>query len=497
MVFGKFRALVLLTGLIASTFAGTTANAAGCAGSHAGGDWSAYGSDLGNSRTQPAESTITATNAALLTPKWTFSPTAEGGTGSLESTPVVAGGCVYLTTASGYVYALNADTGALVWKNRVEETVTGVCCGGTMFAPAVHNGVVFINVSHNPNTATDHIGPYIIALNATTGSVVWKSAPVAAENGAFTNSSAVVFEGMVWIGICNPEGTYWPTPGIGELDTAGGYALLDERTGAMIHREYTIPADQMAKGFGGGSIWSTIAIDPASKFGYVGTGQPSTSDKESERTNAIIKIDLDRSRATFGQIVDSYKATWDDPPYIDVDMAASPTLYHDANGQQMVADFQKSGWMHAAYTRDMSRAWAEPLSPFGTALGNYTSPATDGKNLFGVGAFPGQIFSVNGQTGIPNWILPIGSPVAANPVSFANGLVYHADGKGVLNIIDAATGAPVLMRPMQVDVSAACTNAGGGVAIARNTVFSVCGDGPGNPIGTNTGKSGWVIAYGL
>jgi hypothetical protein len=74
--------------------------------------------------------------------------------------------------------------------------------------------------------------------------------------------------------------------------------------------------------------------------------------------------------------------------------------------------------------------------------------------------------------------------------------VWLASGLGILHAFDAATGAPLLARPMQVDAGGFCMNAGGGVAIARNTVYAVCGDGePG--LGSNEGAGGYIVAYRL
>lgn len=510
---------IAILAVLASVFAGWSAGAEGsCAASgHPGGDWPTLGQNLSNSRSQALETSIGTGNVGTLEMAWEFSPADQAATGQIQSTPVVAEGCVYITTSSGYVFALNADTGALVWHKRVEETVADVCCGGTLFAPAVHNGVAYINVSHNPTSSTDMKGPYVLALNSQTGDLIWKSEQVAWEDGSYTNSSAVYFDGMIFIGISNPEMEPNQTGGFALVDaspvcSAAGVAAcaspVDGATGgSIIKRTRTIPDDQYAANYGGGSIWSTPAIDPVTKYAFVGTGQPAPwMGNESEFTNAIVKIDLDRTRATFGQIVGARKGQWDSEvrpdmpiPYVDVDMAASPTLYVDATGQQMVAALQKSGWVHAGYTRHMSNAWSIPVAPYGWALGNYASTATDGKgNVFAHGTYPGQVFSLNGTTGLPNWVAPAVTFLGANPLTYTNGVVYLADGKGFLNAFDAETGVLLVHRPMLADTGAVCLNAGGGVSIARNTVYAVCGDGEvGFSIGPTDSASGWLIAYRL
>ena len=57
----------------------------------------------------------------------------------MQYSPAVAEGVVYAASADGNLYALNASTGALVWK------YTGVT--GTWSSPAVANGVVYVGSS--------------------------------------------------------------------------------------------------------------------------------------------------------------------------------------------------------------------------------------------------------------------------------------------------------------------------------------------------------------
>jgi outer membrane protein assembly factor BamB len=387
-----------------------------------------------------------------------------------------------------------------VWKDRYEETVEGVCCGGTLFAPTVKDGILYINVSRNSETAGRGKGPYVMAINAHTGKVIWRSEPVAKEGGAYTNASTVLWDGLLLIGISGPEGGFHNT---------GGFAILEAKTGKVLRRTHTIPFSQVEDGYGGGSIWTTAVIDEKTGHAFAGTGQPSNPNREHELINAIVKIDMNRGSNSFGEIVDAYKATpdsrthntapcQDGPPetstatcgYTDVDFGASPTLLKDSRGNTIVVNYQKSGVLHAAYAKTMQKAWEAIFAIVQGPAGNYTSTATDGKQIFGVGTYPGQMFAVDRDWGVYNWASPVGTTIGANPMAYANGVVYHADGKGFLDAYDASNGVPLVHRPMPADVGASCTNLGGGVAIARNTVYSVCGEGSGD-------ASGFLIAYGL
>ena len=50
---------------------------------------------------------------------WAFSSVANGGAGDFTGTPIVADGCMYIASTRGWVFAVNADTGKLVWKAQV------------------------------------------------------------------------------------------------------------------------------------------------------------------------------------------------------------------------------------------------------------------------------------------------------------------------------------------------------------------------------------------
>ncbi len=76
---------------------------------------------------------------------------------AVVSSPAVANGVVYVGSSDQNVYALNASTGALLWKYTT---------GGQIdhSSPAVTNGVVYVG-SFDGN---------VYALNASTGALLWK-----------------------------------------------------------------------------------------------------------------------------------------------------------------------------------------------------------------------------------------------------------------------------------------------------------------------------------
>lgn len=110
-----------------------------------------------------------ALNANTGTLMWSYA------TGGGESTPAVVGGTVYVGSWSGKVYALKAATGALLWSFTAGAMIES--------SPAVVNGVVYVG-SADGN---------LYALNAGTGAKIWSFA-----TGANVFTSPSVLNGVVY-----------------------------------------------------------------------------------------------------------------------------------------------------------------------------------------------------------------------------------------------------------------------------------------------------------
>jgi polyvinyl alcohol dehydrogenase (cytochrome) len=495
------RLLPCLVVLLAAVFAPGSASAASapCDGPPmAGGEWPSYGHDLANTRSQPDEHTIGTDNAGGLAPAWVFSTKSAGDSSSFQSTPVAAGGCVFVGSSTGHVYALDAATGKRVWTKAIEVPTAGG--GGALVgAPAVFGKTVIFLVD-----AQD--APYAIAFNRSTGATVWKSKPVVAKTGYYTNASAVVANGLLIFGF---------SPAEGDSHGTGGFGLLDARNGTIVKVTPTIPPADQAKGYAGGGLWSTPAYDPVSRYAYFGAGNPYSKQVEHDNTNAIIKIDLDRSRATFGQIVAAYKGNpdqydqtlqqashtpacavtdsdsvptpLDDPAcgQLDLDFGAAPNLFHTSSGKLLVGDLQKSGVYHAADASTMKGAWTALLGG-SCLLCNAASTAFDGQRVLGVST-PGGIMNALGRDdGSVLWRAPVGDGFHYEGTSVADGVAYTFDGDGFLDAFDAATGAVLLHRPMSPDTGSPMVNlVSAGVAVAGHTVFAAASDP----------SDGYLIAY--
>jgi polyvinyl alcohol dehydrogenase (cytochrome) len=469
----RARALILAAAVALLAPAAARANPPGCAGpSLTGGDWRSYGGDLANSRNQHAERVISAADVPTLQSSWVFSSVAGGGAGDFTGTPIVADGCMYIASTRGWVFAVNADTGKLVWKAQLPYgggVNSSVAVADRLLpvqkakkkakkrakkreahkhrrkrkarksAAAPTAGTVFVNVTRTQKfdkcaPGDPCVGPYVVALDQANGQIVWASKSVDSQPGADSYGSPVVFQNTLLIGVSG---------GSAELgDEADRYAFqgsmnfLDASTGALVKKTWTIhPPKQPDDLFAGAGIWSTPAIDTEDKVAFVGAGNPFKPQAEHPHTDAILRFDVDRRSKSFGEITGAYKGTVDEyfpgysdapcydipgnpPPYypqglgscgdIDMDFGASPNLLQDDKGRKLVGAGQKSGVYHVIDAKTMKPVWTQIVGPPSAVGGIVGSTAVDGDAIYGPITVPGYVWSLGRADGSYRWIGPIG-----------------------------------------------------------------------------------------
>jgi polyvinyl alcohol dehydrogenase (cytochrome) len=89
------------------------------------------GHDLSNSWNQPAEHLINSSNVGTLNLAWTFT---TGG--SVSATPTMAGNAVYFPDWGGNLYAVEKDTGQLIWSHKIGDR-DGFATAISRVSPAV------------------------------------------------------------------------------------------------------------------------------------------------------------------------------------------------------------------------------------------------------------------------------------------------------------------------------------------------------------------------
>jgi quinohemoprotein ethanol dehydrogenase len=108
----------------------------------------------------------------------------------------MGGGNVYEGILDGSVVALNQQTGAVVWRNPLANSAKGYSFTA---APVYYNGMVIIGVSGGDAGARG----YAIALNATTGAEIWRwyvtPAPGQTGSNTWPKNNEWKHGGALWI----------------------------------------------------------------------------------------------------------------------------------------------------------------------------------------------------------------------------------------------------------------------------------------------------------
>jgi outer membrane protein assembly factor BamB len=163
-------------------------------------DWSQFHFDSDGTRLNPHENVLNPRTAGSLSVKWSYNTY-----DAVYSSPAVANGVVYIGSHNGYVYALDARTGAKLWEYLTDGHVAS--------SPAVGDGVVFIGSENGT----------MYALKARTGKLLW-SHGIAFD--AF--SEPTLADGIVYIGSGDPDYS------VHALNARTGKQLWSYHTGSYI-----------------------------------------------------------------------------------------------------------------------------------------------------------------------------------------------------------------------------------------------------------------------
>jgi polyvinyl alcohol dehydrogenase (cytochrome) len=425
-------------------------------------DWPVYGHDLANSRDAgsagPSKSEV-----GPLKQAWMF----QSSTGDFTGTPVVADGVLVAGNNGGWVYALDAVTGKVLWSKDVGQPVNGSAAidpkapgGPTVFVPVAQVG-----------------SPRLLALSLQNGATRWDTVltnqPQSASADVF--GSPAYWNGAVYIGTSGPNN---------DNSTArGSVVALNEANGRIRWRTFTVPA-----GADGGAVWSTPAIDTSTGRLYVGTGnnyhQPTTDTEDS-----MMVLD-----ASSGQILGHFQATSNDafaannPAGPDFDFGASPNLITATNGEQLVGEGQKSGMYYALDRATMTKVWSSMVGPGGVLGGILGSTAFDGTQIYGADTLSGQVFALT-RDGSPSWQSPESAVVHLGAVTVGNGVLYTVDPAGFLTARDPTTGTILAKLPLGGPSF-------GGISVIGRAVYVAVGTGPPPAPAPQQDGSGSIIAFG-
>ena len=423
-------------------------------------DWPVYGHDLANSRNAGLQGPP-ASQAASLPTAWTF----KSSTGDFTGTPVIADGVLVAGNNGGWVYALDAVTGAVLWSRNVGQPIDGSAAidtaapgGATAFVPVAQSG-----------------SPRLLAFSLATGAERWDTVLTNQAN-ASVFGSPTYWRGTVYIGTSGPNND--------NSHARGSVVALDEATGAVRWQTFTVPP-----GHDGAAVWSTPAIDTSTGRLYVGTGnnyhQPTTGTSDS-----ILALD-----AAGGQILGDFQATagdnftaTDNPlggP--DFDFGASPNLLSGPGGRALVGEGQKSGTYWMLDRASLSPLWHTSIGPGGPLGGILGSTAFDGARVFAGDTIDGSVAALT-RAGVIGWTSH-DAPGHLGAVTVAHGVLYTSDPSGSLTARDPATGGVLGKRSLGAATF-------GGISADGRALYVAVGTGPPPAPAPQQDGSGSIVAFG-
>lgn len=390
-------------------------------------DWNGWGADLNNARFQPGErAALSADQVPKLKLKWAF---AFPGAPLSWGQPTVVGGRIFVPSFNRQVYSLDAKTGCQYWVYESESPARTAVYIAQIGGEQKRYAAFFGDQKANA-----------YAIDAVTGELLWK-VRVDPHPKAKIVGALEYFDGRVFVPVTGGEEV-----GLGNkyecCSSRGALVALDAVTGKKIWKTFTIteepkPTTKTAAGVqnwgpSGASIWSAPTIDAKNRIIYAGTGD-NFSEPSTKTSDAVLAFDLDS-----GKLLWSKQLTENDVFNIvcagqgcgdhlgpDVDIGASPILVTLSSGKRALLISQKSG-MASALDPDKNGEilWQTKVGHGGRLGGIQWGSAYDGNNMYtavsdiahtassGIGRMAadpkagGGLFALNPETGAKVWAAP-------------------------------------------------------------------------------------------
>lgn len=422
----------------------------------AGIGWNGWSPDGTNQRFQKSEiAKLNLDQVRGLKLKWAFG---FDGDVTAFANPTVLDGHVFVGSAAGIIHAIRATSGCLEWTFQA-------------------NGPVRSSIAVAPVAGGKHAAMFgdmtgwFYALEAESGKLLWK---VQVENHDSTRLTGgpAVYDGTVFVPVAS-----WEETRAGDADYEcctfrGSVVALRIADGKQLWKTYTVgepkefgKSPRGSKNFGpsGVGIWSTPTVDAGRKLIYVATGD-NYSKPATETSDAVIAMEMGTGRIAWvkqieGEDVYSGQCGTCGP---DFDFGSSPILTHAPDGKEVILAGQKSGIVWALDpSKQGTVMWQTRVGLGGTNGGVQWGMATDGQRVF---AAVSDLKRLR-QTSITDGRRNLGDPTAGGGLT----ALRVSDGKQEWHVTPApcAKDAPLGCSPSQP----------GAVTEIPGVVFATSNDG--------------------
>jgi outer membrane protein assembly factor BamB len=355
-------------------------------------DWTTFAHDQQRTGLELNSTGITEATVSSLALSWTQSIDApcgqSGGVAVVYASPIAVDGVVYVVSMCGNAYALNGQNGDIIWGPVDVATQTGQDCtypttgsgpgcvrgtpvldGNTLIIPVYgfQNGTCTYTSVGGPQCTSNgqQQGGQLVALNASTGSVLWATTPL--TSGVF-RGEPLVLSGIVYQGVAGgdePAGC-----------VQGGIVAFSESTGvqeAPVFHTTTVTND-------GGASWSPISTDGT--YLYAGTGNTCSGPTSSQETATGVN-DYEDSVVVLNPttLALEWSAAARTALLPDNDVGAGELLW-----QNNLYFYGKNAVLYDYNTQSEQLVWSAPLDSL-DGYGGYGVPTTDGNAIIVTGGY--------------------------------------------------------------------------------------------------------------
>jgi polyvinyl alcohol dehydrogenase (cytochrome) len=306
--------------------------------------------------------------------------------------PAIVGDQLFLTIEAGLIYSLNARTGCTYWVTNAGAAVRAAVSIGPMPAGSKAKFAVYFGDERST----------VQALDAATGKPLWKM-KVEDHFLARITGAPVLHRNRIYVPVSSFEETAGRDSKYECCRFRGSIVALDAYTGKLLWKSFTVQEE--AKPFkknsngtqmygpAGGAIWAAPTIDLKRRVIYAGTGN-SYTDVDTGHADAVMAFDLATGKVRWTNQVtpnDNFLVGCRQPGVgncpaeagPDYDFGSSLVLRALPNGKQVLLAGQKSGVMYALDPDDNGKKlWEVKLGGGGALGGIEWGIAADAENVY-------------------------------------------------------------------------------------------------------------------
>lgn len=466
-------------------------------------EWLTYSGSYNGRRYSPLAE-ITRANVAQLRLQWIkqFVGDEEGS----EATPLVIDGVIFVAVSASHISALDAKTGAVIWDyHRPVPAGLPLCCGRGNRGLAVYGSTLFFG----------SLDGYLIALNANDGKVIWQTLVASPSDGFSLTGAPLVTNRSVVTGVAGGE--FGARGFLAAYDVSTGQQQWKFETvpgpGEVGHETWQNDAWRT----GGGPTWNIGSYDPSTDLLYWGVGNPSPVFAGDSRpgdnlfTDSVIALNASTGKlAWYFQFTPHDEHDWDStqvPVLADIPMDGAERkvlCWPNRNGFYYVLDRVTGEFLAGTPFVDVN--WATGLTSAGwpilsdvakvSTAGRRTMPGVSGGTNWQSPAFDqgrGSIFVPATESTSVFTKLPPGTAISHKPGTAFVGSGWNEtepQRRSVL-ALDATTGR----RKWEYQITPTTSDYGSLLATGGGLVFGSSG-GAVFALDADSGRELWHVPLG-